>query len=187
MTTPSAAEFLVRSFRGSDREALGTLWGRVFPDDPPWNAPKVMIENNLERERTPLPDIVERIALPCSMPNAVESAVDTYIRMCSERDPAVRATMLEACFAAEGRMVTRSREIRGRAALADMITKFLADPQVRQIRVISAIDASGTTFRFRSVVERRDGTILENFDAGEIDATGRISLILAFAGPLAGQ
>jgi hypothetical protein len=35
------------------------------------------------------------------------------------------------------------------------------------------------------VVERRDGLNLEFFDAGEIDATGRISLLLTFAGPLA--
>lgn len=118
------------------------------------------------------------------MPSAVEIAVDTYIRMWSERDPVVRATMLEACFAAEGRMVTRSREIRGRTALADLMEKLLADPQLLRIRVISAVDAKGTTFRFRSVVERRDGTTLESFDAGQIDGEGRISLLLTFAGPL---
>lgn len=43
----SSAEFSVRSFRRSDSEALGALWARVFPDDPPWNAPKVMIETKL--------------------------------------------------------------------------------------------------------------------------------------------
>lgn len=118
------------------------------------------------------------------MPSAVEIAVDTYIRMWSERDPMVRATMLDACLAAEGRMVTRSREIRGRKAFADLMTNLLADPQLLRIRVISAIDAKGTTFRFRSVVERRDGTALESFDAGQIDADGRISLLLTFAGPL---
>src|SRR4051794_36400609 len=46
MTTP-AAEFSVRSFRPCDREAVGALWERVFPDDPAWNAPEVMIENKL--------------------------------------------------------------------------------------------------------------------------------------------
>ena len=46
MTTPSA-ELSVRSFRRSDGDALGALWRRVFPDDPPWNAPEVMIENKL--------------------------------------------------------------------------------------------------------------------------------------------
>jgi hypothetical protein len=118
------------------------------------------------------------------MPNVVEMAVDTYIRAWSERDPAVRATMIEACFAADGRIVTRSREIRGRAALADAMASFLADPQFLRIRVTSAIDARGTTFRFRGVAERRDGTSPESFDAGEIDAAGRISLLLTFAGPL---
>jgi hypothetical protein len=118
------------------------------------------------------------------MPSPVEIAVDTYIRASSERDPAVRATMLEACFAEDGRMVTRSREIRGRARLADELARFLADPGFLRIRMASAIDARGTTFRYRAVAERRDGTSVESFDAGEIDGTGRISLILTFAGPL---
>jgi hypothetical protein len=120
------------------------------------------------------------------MPSPVEIAVDTYIRASSERDPAVRAAMLEACFAEDGRMVTRSREIRGRAGLAAALTGFLADPQLLRIRVTSAIDARGTTFRYRAVAERRDGTSVESFDAGEIDGTGRISLLLTFAGPLGG-
>jgi len=92
--------------------------------------------------------------------------------------------MIDACFAEDGRMVTRSREIRGRAALAQEMARILADPQLAHIRVASAIDARGTTFRFRGIAEFRDGTIAEAFDAGEIDATGRISLLLTFAGPL---
>ena len=122
--------------------------------------------------------------LPQATPSAVEVAVDTYIRMWSEPDPAVRATMLDACFAADGRMITHGREIRGRVAFAELVTTLLADPQLLRIRVVSAVDAKGTTFRFRAVVERRDGSILESFDAGQIDADGRISLLLTFAGPL---
>jgi hypothetical protein len=118
------------------------------------------------------------------MPSAVETAVDNYIRAASERDPLLRAKLLEACFAADGCLVTRSGEIRGRAAVAEMFTRVLADPQLLRVRVTSAIDARGTTFRFRSALDRRDGTSLEFFDAGQIDATGRISLQLTFAGPL---
>jgi hypothetical protein len=118
------------------------------------------------------------------MHSAVEIAVDTYIKMWSERDPVLRETMLQACFAANGRMVTRSREICGRMAFTELMTSVLADPQLLRIRVIGAIDARGTTFRFSSVVERRDGTALESFDAGQIDADGRICLLLTFAGPL---
>ena|SRR5207244_1405355 len=118
------------------------------------------------------------------MANDVETAVDTYVRAWSEHDPARRAQMIESCFAATGRIVTRSREIRGRVALANEMTRFLEDPQTVGVRVISAIDARGTTFRFRTLVERRDGTKLEAFDAGEIDANGQISVLLTFAGPL---
>jgi hypothetical protein len=118
------------------------------------------------------------------MPNSIERAVETYIKAWSERDPAVRARLLEACFASDGRVVTRSREIRGRAALASLIGSFLSDPQFVRIRATSAIDAQGTTFRFRGVAERSDGTSVEAFDAGEIDASGRISLVLTFPGPL---
>src|SRR5687768_13241516 len=44
-STPT--ELLVRSSREDDREALVKLWQGVFPDDPPWNAPQVMIEQKL--------------------------------------------------------------------------------------------------------------------------------------------
>jgi hypothetical protein len=118
------------------------------------------------------------------MPSPVEIAVDTYVRAACETDPVARGALLEACFAADGRMVTRSGEIRGRQALADSFTRFHANPQLLRIRVISAIDAQGTTFRYRAVAEFRDGTVLESFDAGQIDADGRISLLLVFAGPL---
>ena len=118
------------------------------------------------------------------MPSAVESAVDTYVRAWSEPDSAVRAQMLEACFAADGRIVARNSEIRGRAALAEFMTRFLAEPTLLGVRVTSAIDAGGTTFRYRSSIDRRDGTSREFLDAGEIDASGRIALLLVFSGRL---
>ncbi|MEP7052213.1 MAG: GNAT family acetyltransferase [Pseudomonadota bacterium] len=39
---------LIRPFQASDRQALETLWGRVFPDDPPRNAPALMIDAKLK-------------------------------------------------------------------------------------------------------------------------------------------
>ena len=119
------------------------------------------------------------------MPEAVQTAVERYVQAFSERDSAARAALLEACFAIDGRLVTRNRDIRGRAALDAEIVRFLADPQFLRIRLTSVIDAHRTTFRVRAVVDRRDGsTSPEAFDAGEIDAVGRISVILTFAGPL---
>jgi SnoaL-like domain len=118
------------------------------------------------------------------MPSPVEIAVDTYIRAASARDPALRAQLVEACFAPEGRLVTRSGEIRGHAGVCAMLARFHADPQSRRIRVTSAIDARRTTFRYAAVAEFGDGRSLEVFDAGEIDASGRIAVLLTFAGPL---
>ena len=37
----------VRSFKPSDHQTLIALWARVFPDDPPRNAPELMIDNKL--------------------------------------------------------------------------------------------------------------------------------------------
>jgi ribosomal protein S18 acetylase RimI-like enzyme len=47
MTTPPA-HLSVRPFRADDRDPLRALWSRVFPDDPTWNAPEVMIDNKLK-------------------------------------------------------------------------------------------------------------------------------------------
>ena len=66
-----------------------------------------------------------------------------------------------------------------------MFARFFADPRNLGFRMASAIDAAGTTFRYRSIVERSDGTSTEFFDAGEIDADGRITTLLVFTGPLA--
>lgn len=119
------------------------------------------------------------------MPSPVETAVELYIRASGERDPATRAKLLEACFAEDGRLVTRSGVIRGRAGVDAVLARFLADPQNLGFRLTSVVDASGTTFRYRSLIDRRDGTTIEFFDAGEIDADGRIATLLVFRGPLA--
>ena len=38
---------IVRAFALADREQVERLWARVFPDDPPSNAPGIMIDNKL--------------------------------------------------------------------------------------------------------------------------------------------
>lgn len=119
------------------------------------------------------------------MATPVETAVDTYIRALNERDPARRSAMIRECFTEDARLIARSREIRGHAALAEEMARFLAEPTWLRIRMTSAIDASGNTFRYSSAIERRDGTSLDFFDAGLVDESGRISVLLVFAGPLA--
>jgi len=119
------------------------------------------------------------------MSSSVEVAVATYVRAASERDADRRARLLDTCLAEDARFVTRSRVYRGRAEIAQMLARGLSDPELVGIRIASAIDAQGTTFRYRAVADRRDGSSAESFDAGEIDSNGQICLILAFAGALA--
>ena len=118
------------------------------------------------------------------MTSPVEKAVEAFVRAADERDPVARAALLESCFAPDGRIVARSREIRGRAAVSAEFEKLFADSTFARIRMTSVIEAAGTTFRYFSAVERRDGSSVEFFDAGEIDASGRIVLILTFVGRL---
>jgi hypothetical protein len=114
----------------------------------------------------------------------IQATVDTYVKACMERNPARRAALLERCFSENGRMVTASQEIVGRAGLLKMLDRFWADPDLLGVRVTTVVDAKGTIFRYRAIADFANGRTAEAFDAGEIDASGRISLILTFAGPL---
>ena len=106
------------------------------------------------------------------MRSAVEAAITTYIQAWTEPDPAARASMLERCWAAEGRLVTMGREVRGRAALAELMAAFF--PRLQRIRLLSVLDIGASTFRFRGAADLRDGTSAESFDAGEFEADGRM-------------
>lgn len=119
------------------------------------------------------------------MSNAIERVIETYIQAWSEREPLRREKLIEACFAADGRFVTRHRVVHGRAALAADMARFHTDTRWRSLRRLSVIDVGHTTFRFRGVVEFHDGTMAESSDAGEVDAQGKISLLITFDGPLA--
>jgi hypothetical protein len=118
------------------------------------------------------------------MPTSIQSSVDKYIAVWSERDEAKRKQLIDDFFAEDGRVVMPSRSLTGRAELAAEVTQFLADKSVRRLRVTSPIDCRQTTFRFHTLLEREDGSKNPGFDAGEVDAEGKIRLILTFGGLL---
>jgi hypothetical protein len=118
------------------------------------------------------------------MANLTEQAARTYAAMINERDPDVRARLLEACWAVDGRLVTGGKPMEGRAAVAAMAARIAADPRRATAVLLGPIDVQGPLFRFRAVIEYADGTrSAESFDAGEVDADGRITTILTFVGP----
>jgi hypothetical protein len=114
--------------------------------------------------------------------SSTENAAQTYVAVWQEPDAAARARLIEACFAEEGRIVSRGGTIiRGRAALAAAVDDFFADPRGLSARLTTAIDVHGPLFRFRSVVADRDGRVVfDGFDAAEVDADGRIAVLLTF-------
>jgi len=114
-----------------------------------------------------------------------ELAARRYISAWAESDRAARAALLEACFAVDGRICVRGQVLRGRAELAAAIDTFIADPRGLTARLTSVIDAAGTAFRFRALVEYPDGKpFMELLDVGEVDAEGRICALYTFVEPL---
>jgi hypothetical protein len=117
------------------------------------------------------------------MPSPAEIAARTFVAAWQEPDEAARVRLIEACFAADGRIVSPGAVIRGRAALAAAISDFFADPRGLSARLASAIEARGALFRFRSVVADREGhVVFDGLDTAEVDADGRITVLLTLSG-----
>ena len=117
------------------------------------------------------------------MSSPTEIAARTYVAAWQEPDATARARLIDACFAADGRIVTPGTVIHGRAGLAKAIADLFVDLRGLFARLTSAIDAQGPMFRFRSVVADREGRVVfDGFDAAEVDGDGRITVLLAFGG-----
>jgi hypothetical protein len=113
------------------------------------------------------------------------AAARAYAAMWMEPDRDRRRTLLEQCWAVDGRMVARGRTLHGREAVWKSLEGFASDRRGRRIRLASEIDANDTSFRFRGVLEDADGTlVVEAHDVGEVDADGRIAVLYTFNGPL---
>ncbi|HEY4178677.1 MAG TPA: hypothetical protein VGM90_17645 [Kofleriaceae bacterium] len=118
------------------------------------------------------------------MSSVAEIAIDAYAAAFQEPDEARRATLLEKCWAVEGRLVTGGRVIQGRAALSVEMARFANDPRGPKIVLRAPPDVQGNLFRLTAHAVYSDGTLSPvSFDAGELDADGRIKTILTFRGP----
>jgi hypothetical protein len=117
--------------------------------------------------------------------DSIKRSVASYVAAWTERDPARRADLLALAVTDDVRILigAGAREIRGRAALEEEIAGFHRRvPEVR-VRMTSGIDVQGNLCRFTGVAEGPEGQIgLEAWDACECEASGRIRLLLTFAG-----
>ena len=115
-----------------------------------------------------------------------ELAVRRYIDAWFERDRARRDPLIEACFAADGRITIGDRVMRGRAELAAAIEAFQLDPRGLSATLTSPIEAGGAMFRFRALFTHPDGQRhSELIDIGEVDGDGRIATLYTFVEPIA--
>lgn len=119
------------------------------------------------------------------MASPVERAARAYIAAWTDPDPEARRRSADACFHPRGRICMPNASIHGRDELRTAIESFFAAPTGVRARVTSVVDTHGSYFRFRSVVERPDGTPTGEFmDVGEVDADGYITSLFVFREPL---
>lgn len=118
--------------------------------------------------------------------DTTELAARRYIDAWLDSDRERRTQLIEACFAADGRIVFGGQVIRGRAELAAAIDAFRIDPRTLSARLTSPVEAAGPMFRFRARFEHPDGRRhSELIDIGEVDGDGRIAALYTFVEPLA--
>jgi hypothetical protein len=119
------------------------------------------------------------------MSDSIKQAVASYTAAWTERDPARRADLLASAVTDDVRVVIGAgrREIRGRAALEAEIVDFHRRAPPVRVHMTSGVDVQGSLCRFTGVVIGPDGQIgPEASDACECDDSGRIRLVLTFAG-----
>jgi hypothetical protein len=119
------------------------------------------------------------------MSDSIKRSVASYAAAWAERDPARRAELLASGVTDDVRIVigAGNREVRGRAALEAEIVAFHQRVSDVRVRVTSGIDVQGSLCRFTGRVEGHEGQIgPDAWDACECDASGRIRLVLTFAG-----
>lgn len=113
----------------------------------------------------------------------IRKSVDAYVAAWQETDAAKRSALVrEAC--SEGFvLVTSGRHAKGHAGLEAMIAEFQQRMPGSSITMTSDVDIQGQLVRFTGAVSGpRFPTPIENMDACEVDAEGRISRISTFVG-----
>ncbi len=124
---------------------------------------------------------------PSPTVSAMDAAavVETYVRAWHERDEATRRRLLEESWADDGVYTDPGSTIEGREALVQAIAEFHEERPDVHIEVRSRIDSFGNHFRFIwTTVDAAGADLREGIDFGQLDADGRIVLIVGFVGLL---
>lgn len=110
--------------------------------------------------------------------------VETYMAAWSEPDRALRAPLIEQCWADDGLYCDPVAEGRGREALDGFIAGMHTQQPGAKIILTSGIDQHHNQIRFAWAFIQADGaTAIEGIDVGELAEDGRLARIIGFWGP----
>ena len=123
-------------------------------------------------------------AAPLSQ-TALDATVAMYAAAWGDADLASRRRLLERVWADKGTYTDPTVQLQGREALVQHISTFLDKLPGARIVPTTHVDAHHNGFRFGWRIVSASGTALsEGLDYGELDATGRITRIVGFFGPI---
>jgi hypothetical protein len=116
---------------------------------------------------------------------ALEATIAAYAAAWGEPDVEARRKLLLRVWADKGTYADPTVQLAGREALVQHITGFLAGLPGARVVPTSRVDAHHGSIRFSWRILSGSGTALsEGMDYGEVDATGHITRIVGFFGPL---
>ncbi|MFC3231530.1 nuclear transport factor 2 family protein [Marinibaculum pumilum] len=112
--------------------------------------------------------------------------VDAYLSAWNLEHRADRDAVLARIWAPDGRYVDPRADVRGRAALVDLIEERRAARPGARLVVTSVVDLHHDMARFAWHLVAADGSPQpESIDIVQVDPEGRLALVVGFFGPLA--
>jgi hypothetical protein len=116
----------------------------------------------------------------------ITTVVDTYLAMWNEPDPAARAALVGAAWAADGHYVDPVQEARGHDALSDMVAAVHQQFPGQVFTRTSEVDTHHEAVRFGWQLGDPDGGTVSvaGLDVGQLAPDGRFRQIVGFFGDL---
>ena len=113
------------------------------------------------------------------------ATVDTYLSAWSEPDPQRRATLIEAVWTDDGRLIDPPLAAEGHAGISEMAAALQSQFPGHHFRRASGVDAHHDQLRFAWELVGPDGSVaLIGLDVGETAPDGRLQRIAGFFGDL---
>ncbi len=116
----------------------------------------------------------------------ITTIIDTHLAAYCEPDPAARASLVGAAWAAEGSLIDPPLDGSGHAGIAALTDIVLQHYPGHTFRRTTAVDAHHTFARYGWALLAADGSVtLTGTDVADLAEDGRLTRIVGFFGELA--